>query len=163
MSNLLYTDIEESLRSSVRGVLQRGLAHADVSAAYDDNTVDLSGVWRSLERDIGAAGLLVPEEFGGAGASAREAAVVAEEIGRTVAPVPFLTSAVIATTVLLQVDATGELAALAAGSRVATLVLPWTASAGHWGTSPGVVAPVAGALEADMFLVVGPHAELRVL
>ena len=49
---------------------------------------------------MGLAGLLIPESLGGAGASAREAAVVLEELGRAVAPVPFLGSAVVATTAL---------------------------------------------------------------
>ncbi|EUA34381.1 acyl-CoA dehydrogenase, N-terminal domain protein [Mycobacterium xenopi 3993] len=46
---------------------------------------DFSGVWKQLAADLGVAGLLVPEELGGAGAGAREAAVVMEEIGRAVA------------------------------------------------------------------------------
>jgi alkylation response protein AidB-like acyl-CoA dehydrogenase len=64
---------------------------------------------------LGLAGLLVPEDHGGVGASAREAAVVLEELGRTVAPLPFLTSAVVATTLLLDAG-TELLPALAAGS-----------------------------------------------
>ena len=43
----------------------------------------------------------MPEELGGQGASTREIAVVMEELGRFVAPVPFLGSAVLATTALL--------------------------------------------------------------
>jgi alkylation response protein AidB-like acyl-CoA dehydrogenase len=44
---------------------------------------------------------MVPEEHGGAGASFAEAAVVAEELGRTLAPVPYLSSAVLGTVALL--------------------------------------------------------------
>ncbi len=53
---------------------------------------------------MGLAGLLVPEEKGGQGATHREAAVVLEELGRAVAPVPYLTSAVVATEALLACD-----------------------------------------------------------
>ena len=60
-----------------------------------------------LASDLGLAGLLVPEALGGAGASMREAAVVLEELGRAVAPVPYLGSAVVATTALLVAGATG--------------------------------------------------------
>ena len=43
----------------------------------------------------------MPESLGGAGASAVEAAAVLEELGRAAAPSPFLTSSVVATTVLV--------------------------------------------------------------
>ena len=70
-------------------------------ATYDGDRSLVAGLWKALAVDLGLAGLLVPEDRGGAGASAREAAVVLEELGRSAAPVPFLTSAVVATTVLL--------------------------------------------------------------
>jgi alkylation response protein AidB-like acyl-CoA dehydrogenase len=72
-----------------------------VVSVYDGDRTLQPALWRSLAVDLGLAGLLVPEDRGGAGASAREAAVVLEELGRSVAPVPFLTSAVLATTALL--------------------------------------------------------------
>ncbi|MEU9831954.1 acyl-CoA dehydrogenase family protein [Streptosporangium sp. NPDC048047] len=102
---LLYTEVEEELRASVRDLLadrcrpDAVLRRAESASPYD---AELAGLWRTLARDIGVAGLLVPEEYGGAGASAREAAVVLEELGRAVAPVPFLTSAVLATEALVQ-------------------------------------------------------------
>jgi alkylation response protein AidB-like acyl-CoA dehydrogenase len=86
---------------------------------------------------------------------------VLEELGRHAAPVPFLTSAVIATTVLGADSCTPAgralLAALGAGERTAALVLPWPTGP----DSPvpgvpdggGVVTSVAGALEADVLLV----------
>ena len=58
-------------------------------------------LWHSLAAELGCAGLLIPESHGGAGATYREAAVVAEETGRAVAPVPYLGSAVVATAALL--------------------------------------------------------------
>ena len=60
------------------------LARTETGQTYD------TGLWRALAADLGCAGLLIPESSGGAGASYREAAVVAEETGRAVAPVPFL-------------------------------------------------------------------------
>ena len=108
MTDLLYSDVEEDLRSSVRSLLadrspgSQVLKRAETSDTYD---VEL---WRALAADMGLAGLLIPESLGGAGASAREAAVVLEELGRAVAPVPFLGSAVVATTALLHcVDSNG--------------------------------------------------------
>src|SRR5699024_11460298 len=109
MSDLLYSDVEESLRPSVRGVLARSLQSDEIGTFYDDTNADASDTWRALAQDLGVAGLLIPESRGGAGASAREAAVVLEELGRGVAPVPFLTSSVIATTVLLSAGETSAI------------------------------------------------------
>ncbi|MCD9153897.1 acyl-CoA dehydrogenase family protein [Aeromicrobium duanguangcaii] len=153
MTDLLYSDVEESLRSSVRGALKRTVDPSTVAALYDAPDTDVSPAWSALAGDLGLAGLLVPEERGGAGASAREASVVLEELGRAVAPVPFLESAVIATTALLAVDARDVLPQVASGDRRAVLVLPWSARAGAWSAGEAVTAPVAGALGADLFLV----------
>src|SRR3546814_3749774 len=52
-------------------------------------------VLRALN-DLGVAGMLVPEEHGGLGMPLLDAAVVAEQLGYAVAPVPFLASQVLA-------------------------------------------------------------------
>src|SRR5271163_3916910 len=99
---------------------------------------DFSAVWHALAADLGMAGLLVPEQLGGAGASAREAAVVMEEIGRAIAPVPFLSSAVLATVALLEASetetatkiATETVSELAQGAATAALVVPLSTAPG---------------------------------
>ncbi|WP_147123853.1 acyl-CoA dehydrogenase family protein, partial [Nocardia neocaledoniensis] len=112
--NLVYTEVEDELRGVVSAVLTAHCAPAAVTALYDGDRALVAGLWKNIAVDLGLAGLLVPEELGGAGASAREAAVVLEELGRFAAPVPFLTSAVVATTALLGA-ADPLLGALAAG------------------------------------------------
>jgi alkylation response protein AidB-like acyl-CoA dehydrogenase len=110
--------------------------------------------------DLGLAGLLVPERLGGAGATVREASVVMEELGRFVAPVPFLESSIIATTVLLAED-NDLIADLAGGRRVAALLAPFTAASRvdlpvatlHDGRLSGRASSVAGAVDADVLLV----------
>ena len=152
MTDLLYTDVEESLRSSVRSTLHRVLDDDLVARLYDEPDADVSGIWRALAGQLGLAGLLVPESLGGLDAGPREAAVVLEELGRAVAPVPFLTSAVIATTALVAASDTEELAALASGEATAALVLPWTSRRGAWAPVDRTAEPVAGALGADLFI-----------
>ncbi|MFW6867046.1 acyl-CoA dehydrogenase family protein [Nocardioides sp. CPCC 206347] len=161
---LLYTEIEEDLRSSVRDLLGDRCDSKAVTRIYDGDRSLVDGLWKSLV-DIGLAGLLVPEDRGGQGASAREAAVVLEELGRTAAPVPFLTSSVIATTVLLDSDSP-LLPQLAAGDRVAALAVPWSTAPDaqlpvvqlEGGRLTGTVTSVAGAIEADVLLVLaGTH------
>ena len=115
MSDLLYSDTEEALRDSVRRLFADRCPPEAVTSLYDAAPQDFSGVWRTLAAELGMAGLLVPEELGGAGATAREAAVVMEEIGRAVAPVPYLSSAVVATVALLQAGDTDTVQGLAAG------------------------------------------------
>lgn len=159
--DLLYTDVEEELRTVVRSVLTAHCDSVEVTALYDGNRSLVDTLWKKISVDLGLAALLVPEERGGAGASAREAAVVLEELGRFVAPVPFLTSAVIATTVVLDTDGP-LLGELAAGERTAALVVPFSASAhgplptmtlGTDGRLTGTITSVAGVLEADVLLV----------
>ncbi|MEU9112929.1 acyl-CoA dehydrogenase family protein, partial [Streptomyces sp. NPDC048483] len=117
-ADLLYSEDEDALRDAVRSLLADRSDPATVLAGLESDVPFDGALWRSLATEIGTAGLLVPEKLGGAGASAREAAVVLEELGRSVAPVPYLTSAVIAVTALLgcdtgQEDVAGPLAALA--------------------------------------------------
>lgn len=160
--NLLYTDIEDDLRSTVREVLADRCDPVAVTAVYDGDRSIVSELWKTLAADLGLAGLLVTEERGGAGASAREAAVVLEELGRAAAPVPFLTSAVVATTLLAHAES--ELVEeLASGARTAALVVPLSAGSGSQipalpvddGRLRGTITSVAGALEADVLLVPG--------
>ena len=103
---------------------------------------------RPSAADLGCAGLLIPERDGGAGASYREAAAAAEELGSFVAPVPFLGSAVVATAALLSVAsgasrgvadgvATDLLAEMAGGGVTAALAVPFA-------TAPGSALPGLG-------------------
>jgi alkylation response protein AidB-like acyl-CoA dehydrogenase len=161
--NLLYTDVEDDLRSSVRDLLQSRCSSDAVTAMYDGDRSVVGTLWRSIAVELGLAGLLVAESSGGAGASAREAAVVLEELGRFAAPVPFLTSSVVATVALDAAggDGDGLVGRLASGDLTAALVVPLSASAMSFATTvkasgdslSGEVRSVAGAIEADVLLV----------
>jgi alkylation response protein AidB-like acyl-CoA dehydrogenase len=119
--DLLYSDVEDDLRASVRDLFaDRAEASAVLARVESGEPYDLK-LWRTLAADLGAAGLQVPEELGGQGASARETALVLEELGRSVVPVPFLGSAVLATSALLAAHELG-------GSAVAAELLPRLAS-----------------------------------
>jgi alkylation response protein AidB-like acyl-CoA dehydrogenase len=127
-------------------------------------------LWRTWTEEIGLPGLIVPEEYGGAGFSRLELAIAAEELGRAVVGGPLFASAVLATEALLA--AGGEQAAevlpgLAAGTTVATLAV--TEASGRWRpqdialavSDPGGGLPrltgtkeaVLSAAEADLILV----------
>jgi alkylation response protein AidB-like acyl-CoA dehydrogenase len=138
---LLYSEVEEELRAAVRDLLADRCPPATVLARIESASPYDADLWKALARDIGVAGLLIPEELEGAGASAREAAVVLEELGRAVTPVPFLTSSVLATQALVSAgtDAARELlATLASGETTAALAVSFASSpySLEWSESP---------------------------
>jgi alkylation response protein AidB-like acyl-CoA dehydrogenase len=164
MSDLLYTEEEEALRSAVRGLLAAHCDAASVLARVETDEPHDRALWKSLAEGMGLAGLLIPEELGGQGATHREVAVVLEELGRCVAPVPYLTSAVVATEALLDCsgdEASALLGALASGRTVGVLAVPLSAAPGQaftgvreeGGRLEGQVAGVADAAAADVLLV----------
>lgn len=73
-----------------------------------------SGVWAELT-ELGIPALMIPEPLGGVGLGLLDAVVVAEVLGRHVAPCPFSTTAVMAALVLLDAGMEDELAAIATG------------------------------------------------
>lgn len=160
--DLLYSEAEEDLRAAVRSLLADRADAPTVIARTESDTPYDPQLWKALATDIGAAGLLVPEKLGGQGATHREAAVVVEELGRSVAPAPYLTSSVVATETLMALGAQdgpvgGLLAEMAAGRKVAVLAVPFSAAASDTpvvtGSLDGTLGPVADAATADVLLV----------
>ncbi|GAA0399526.1 acyl-CoA dehydrogenase [Acrocarpospora corrugata] len=84
--------------------------------------------WSRFAGELGVAGLCIPEEYGGAGAGFIEVAVVSEELGRVLSPLPYLATVVLATSAILQsgnADAHARLLPdIAAGKTTATVVFP---------------------------------------
>ncbi|WP_138901338.1 acyl-CoA dehydrogenase family protein [Streptomyces albidochromogenes] len=177
--DLLYSEAEDDLRAAVRSLLaDRCDAAAVLTRAESDTPYD-PALWASLATDMGLAGLLVPEKLGGQGATHREAAVVLEELGRSVAPTPYLTGAVVAAETLLGCHAetaeTAEnpaspeaaavaelLGALAGGRTVVALAVPLSAAPGTHvpravraadGSLGGRITAVADAAAAKVLLV----------
>jgi alkylation response protein AidB-like acyl-CoA dehydrogenase len=145
--DLLYTDTERALSDALASLLadqggaDKALARIESAQTYDDK------LWHAIAADLGCAGLLISERDGGAGASYREAAAVAEVLGSYVAPVPFIGSAVVATAALLSAGSQGGLLAKMADGGVTTaLAVPFA-------TAPGSAYPtsvrVAGARPGD--------------
>jgi alkylation response protein AidB-like acyl-CoA dehydrogenase len=121
------TSEQQDLRGAVRGLLAR-------------HPGDGPPLWQRLCGEIGAAGLAIPERFGGAGAGPVETHIVMEELGRGLTPSPMLGSPVLAAQALL---ASGDTAAcqrllptIADGTAIAALA--WTDEQGQW--DPGKAA-----------------------
>jgi acyl-CoA dehydrogenase len=93
---LVLNEEQTLLRDSARNLITDKAPIAHFRKLRDDN--DARGyspeMWKTFA-EMGFCGLLVPEEFGGSGLGHVEAGIVAEEIGHTVLPSPFLASAVL--------------------------------------------------------------------
>ncbi|MEA2890840.1 MAG: hypothetical protein QOI05_1633 [Bradyrhizobium sp.] len=94
---LVLNEEQSMLRDSARGLIsdQAPVSHLRQLRDSKDATGFSRELWRSFA-EMGFSGLLVPDEFGGSGLGCVEAGVVMEEIGRTLMPSPFLSTAVLA-------------------------------------------------------------------
>src|SRR3954462_8205564 len=98
---LVLTEEQSMLRDSARGLISDKAPVSHLRALRDakDATGFSRELWRSFA-EMGFSGLLIPEELGGSGLGCVEAGVVMEEIGRTLMPSPFLSTAVLAASAL---------------------------------------------------------------
>jgi alkylation response protein AidB-like acyl-CoA dehydrogenase len=98
---LVLNEEQSMLRDSARGLIsdKAPVSHLRQLRDSKDATGFSRDLWRSFA-EMGFSGLLVPDEFGGSGLGCVEAGVVMEEIGRTLMPSPFLSTAVLAASAL---------------------------------------------------------------
>ena len=89
--NFDFSDDQKLLKEQVRKFLADKCPTKVVRRVLDGNETHAEDVWKGLV-DLGVPALGIPEEYGGMGLSPLEVCVVAEEIGRAAAPVPFDTS-----------------------------------------------------------------------
>jgi alkylation response protein AidB-like acyl-CoA dehydrogenase len=107
----------------------------------------------------GALGVGVPEDLGGGGGGILELALIAEEAGRRVAPIPFAEPAA-AARLLAACDATELLDDALAGDRIVSLATRPVPVGGQLLTD-GAVADVVLALDADQVVAVRRPPEVR--
>ena len=105
---MAFTEEQDSLRAMVRGFLRDRCPEAEVRRQMETETGFDDEVWRQFGVELGLCGLAVPERFGGAGCSFVETGVVLEELGASLACLPYLSSVVLAQSLLL---ATGDVEA----------------------------------------------------
>ncbi|WP_133903734.1 acyl-CoA dehydrogenase family protein [Actinophytocola oryzae] len=111
------TNEREVLRDTVRTLLTR---EGDTRTAMTSSSGYDEKLWSRLCA-LGAAGLHVPDDLGGSGASFLETAVVLAELGRSLTPSPLLGS-VLASSALPRAGADPLLREIADGSAVPSLV-----------------------------------------
>ncbi len=128
---LAALDAEElaELRATVRDVATEAGYPQGVRDLEGSPTGTDDGLWQVLATEIGLGGVGLPEEAGGLGGLA-EVLAVAEELGASLAPVPFLASTVLSGQILA---GTGE-AGLAFVERIASGEVAAPAVTGDRGT-----------------------------
>jgi alkylation response protein AidB-like acyl-CoA dehydrogenase len=168
--NFDYDSEQNDLRDAVRGLLARAYSDSEARRAvvkadpgFDEKT------WSRLA-EMGLLGLPFAEEDGGMGAGPVEVAIVAEEIGRVLAPEPFIETVVLAGGLVAAVgtaEQKGEvLGGISEGTTIAVFAhaepgTRWTATASGvtatqsddgW-TLTGVKEPVPSGARADVLVV----------
>jgi len=125
---LLLTEEQSMLRDSARGLISDKAPVTHLRKLRDER--DASGFSRELWAtftEMGFAGLLIPEEHGGSGLGAVEAGVIMEEIGRTLMPSPFFSTAVLAASALMRAGSAAQqseyLPKIASGALLAALAI----------------------------------------
>jgi alkylation response protein AidB-like acyl-CoA dehydrogenase len=124
---------QQELRESVRRFVADRAPLPRVRELMDSGEVDRD-VWEQAGSQLGLQGIAIPEEYGGAGFSFAEQAIVLEELGAGLYGGPYLASAVLAATALLSSADEGARQALlpgiASGQTIATLA--FTEDDGSW-------------------------------
>ncbi len=168
--NFDYDSEQNDLREAVRGLLGRSYSDSEqrrtvvqTEPGFDEKT------WARLA-EMGLLGLPFAEADGGMGAGPVEVAIVAEEIGRVLAPEPFIETVVLAGGLVAAVgmaEQKGEvLGGIAEGTTIAVFAhaepgTRWTPTAegvtatqnGDGWTLTGVKEPVPSGARADILVV----------
>ena len=165
-----YDDEQQALREAVRGLV--GKAYSDFEQRRQtvaDDPGFSERLWSQLA-EMGILGLPFAEQHGGMGAGAVEVGIVAQELGRVIAPEPFVTTVVLAGGLVAAAgsdEQKGELLkALSSGQSVLTFAHAepgsrWQATAsgvtatstGDGWTLSGVKEPVPHGARADVLVV----------
>src|SRR5258707_10641758 len=124
--NFDFSDDQKLLKEQVRKFLADKCPIKVVRRVLDGTETHAAEVWKGLVA-LGVPGIGIPEALGGLGLSPLELCVVAEEIGRAAAPVPFDSSVVLATEVLKLAGSEAQkkkwLPLLAEGKAIGTLAV----------------------------------------
>ncbi len=124
--NFDFSDDLKQLRDQARRFLSEQCPPAVVRRSLDGQETYAADLWRAIA-EMGWIGAAIPEEFGGAGLGYEGLCVLAEEMGRAVAPVPFGSTAYLAAEAILTAGSDAQrreyLPKLADGSLIGCLAM----------------------------------------
>jgi alkylation response protein AidB-like acyl-CoA dehydrogenase len=101
---LCATDEQRDLKSAVRRFLAEQFPEHEIRRLMATDAGFEETDWTHFASELGVCGLGIPEQYGGAGGSFTEVAIVLEELGRTLAPLPYLSTVVLAQRLLMASD-----------------------------------------------------------
>lgn len=160
-----FDEDQQFIRNDARRFLIDRCLMEDVRQHLTGDPLVISPLWREI-CELGWPGAAIPEAYGGLGMGYLELCVLAEELGRVVAPVPFSSSIYLAAEAILQYGSEEQkqqyLPGLVSGEIIGTLA--WSdagekAVAFEDGSISGVKRPVAGGTLADIAVVSALTAE----
>ena len=124
--NFDFSDEQKQLRDEARKFLAEKCPPKTVRTVLDGKQPYDRELWKGLG-DMGFLGLAIPEAYGGAGAGHLELCVIAEEMGRALAPVPFSSTVYLAAEAILLAGSDAQkqkwLPLVASGEAIGTLAL----------------------------------------
>jgi alkylation response protein AidB-like acyl-CoA dehydrogenase len=124
--NFDFSDDQKQLRDQARKFLSEKCPPKAVRIVLDGKADYDRELWKGLA-EMGFLGVAIPEEYGGAGAGHLELCVIAEEMGRALAPVPFSSTVYLAAEALLLAGSDAQkqrwLPRIASGDAIGTLAL----------------------------------------
>src|ERR1700739_5134129 len=98
--NFDFSDEQKQLRDEASKSLKEKCPPKAVRAVLDGKAPYDRELWQGLA-EMGFLGVAIPESYGGAGAGHLELCVIAEEMGRALAPVPFSSTVYLAAAAIL--------------------------------------------------------------
>src|SRR5215218_7165793 len=124
--NFDFSDDQKQLRDQARKYLAEKCAPKAVREVLDGKADYDKQLWKGLA-EMGFIGVAIPENYGGAGAGHLELCVIAEEMGRALAPVPFSSTVYLAAEAILLAGTDAQkqkwLPLIASGEAIGTLAL----------------------------------------
>ena len=124
--NFEFSDDQKQLRDQARRYLAEHSPPKAVRAVLEGKAPYDKALWKGLA-EMGFLGVAIPEEFGGAGAGHLELCVIAEEMGRALAPVPFSSTIYLAAEAIMLAGSDAQkakwLPKIASGEAIGTLAL----------------------------------------
>jgi acyl-CoA dehydrogenase len=124
--NFDFSDDLKQLRDQARRFLAEQSPPKVVRTVLEGGEPYAAALWQAMA-DMGWLGAAIPEQYGGAGLGYEGLCVLAEELGRALAPVPFVSSAYLATEALLLAGSDAQkrrlLPKLADGSAIGCMAL----------------------------------------
>ncbi|AVT80562.1 acyl-CoA dehydrogenase family protein [Rhodopseudomonas palustris] len=124
--NFDFSDDQKQLRDQARRFLAEKCSPKAVRAVLEGKADYDRDLWKGLA-EMGFLGVAIPEEYGGTGAGHLELCVIAEELGRALAPVPFSSTVYLAAEALLLAGSEEQkqkwLPKISSGEAIGTLAL----------------------------------------